>query len=184
MKKVLILISKGFEEIEAVSAIDVMRRGGLDVTIAAVGGNDLVVAGANGIKILADYFLRELDLSSFIAIVLPGGYANAMTLAKDELAQMVIKKFHSDGLLVAAICAAPLALDAAGIIKDNYTCYPGCEAGIQNGVYTENTVELASNVLTSRGPGTAICFGLAIVENLLGEEVMNNVKKGLLASYC
>jgi len=184
VKKDLLLIVNGFEEIEAISSIDVMRRGGLNVTIAAVGCHDLVITGANKIKILADYFLRELEPSNFAAVVLPGGSENAKTLASDELAQMVIKKFYADKRLVAAICAAPIALDAAGVLHGEYACYPGCEQSIQNANNVIKPVVISDNIITSRGPATAICFGIAIVEQLVDTQTASNVKRGLLADFC
>jgi 4-methyl-5(b-hydroxyethyl)-thiazole monophosphate biosynthesis len=107
-----------------------------------------------------------------------------MTLAENSTVQSLIKEFDSLGKNVAAICAAPIALDKAGVLKDEYTCYPGVPDAIKSSKFIEENIVESGNILTSRGPGTAVCFGIYIVEKLAGKETAEAVKKGMLADYC
>lgn len=180
MKKILVLISDGFEEIEAVASIDVLRRAGADVIVASV-SNSITVVGANKIAINADCKIFECNFKDFDALLLPGGFNNAQTLANNTDAQEMIKAFYSANKYVCAICAAPIALYAAGVLNCNYTCYPNCEQGIKSGNFSKDTVVIDGKIITSRGPGSAICFALAIVKELISKEKYEAVKNGMLA---
>ncbi len=181
-KRVLVPFADGFEEIEAVALVDTMRRGGIEVVMAGVDGE--TIKGAHGISIVADCTIDSVKAADFDMIALPGGYKNTMTLAENTIVQALIKEFDAKGKFVSAICAAPIALDRAGVLKDEYTCYPGVPDAIKSSKFIEKTVVESGNVLTSRGPGTAICFGLYIVEKLIGKESAEAVKSDMLASYC
>ncbi len=181
-KRVLLPLANGFEEIEAVALADTMRRGGIDVVIAGVDGETL--KGANGIRVVSDCPIASVKASDFDMIVLPGGYGGTMTLAENTTVQSLIKEFDTSGKCVAAICAAPIALDKAGVLKDEYTCYPGVQDSIKSSEFVEKMIVESGNILTSRGPGTAICFGIYIIEKLMGKETAEAVKGGMLASYC
>lgn len=183
MASVLIPISNGFEEIEAVSIIDILRRGGIQVTTASLG--DEKVTGANGITIIADNKLEYVDPEEFNMLVLPGGHDNAIALKQSVKVQEIIKQFDSSKKPIGAICAAPMALQEAGVIKNSYTCYPSYENDIGLEKFTDTKkVVIDENIITSRGPGTAICFGLEIVKILVGIETYNALKEGLIADYC
>ena len=183
MASVLIPISTGFEEIEAVSIIDVLRRGGIQVTTASLG--DEKVTGANGITIIANNKLEYVDASEFDMLVLTGGHDNAISLKESAKVQAIIKEFDATKKPIGAICAAPMALAEAGVIKDRYTCYPSYENDIGLEKFTDaQNVVVDQNITTSRGPGTAICFGLEIVRQLVGEDTYTELKSGLLADYC
>ena len=183
MASVLVPISNGFEEIEAVSLIDVMRRGGIEVVTASL--DDREVHGANGITIIANTKIDNVRVEDFDMIVLPGGHNNAVHLKENSRVQELLKAFDKAGKNVGAICAAPMALHEAGLIKNRYTCYPSYEEGIGVEKFTDKEkVVIDGNIMTSRGPGTAICFGLEIVRKLVGEESYSSVKEGILATYC
>ena len=107
-----------------------------------------------------------------------------MTLAENETVQRLIKEFDEARKTVGAICAAPIALDRAGVLKEEYTCYPGVPDVIKSSKFVEKTIVESQNVITSRGPGTAICFGLYIIEKLADKETAEAVKGGMLAAYC
>ena len=182
-KKVLLPFADGFEDIEMVALVDTMRRGGLDVVTAGVDSASPV--GAHGISVIADCLIGDVVSSDgFDMIVLPGGYKNTMTLADNQKVQTLIKEFDATKKQVGAICAAPIALDRAGVLKDEYTCYPGVSDAIKSSSFIEKTIVESGNVLTSRGPGTAICFGLYIVEKLVGKETAEAVKEEMIAGYC
>ena len=183
MANILIPIAKGFEEIEAVAVIDVLRRGGFNVMVHGVGERE--VEGAHGIVLKCDGILGKIRADDLDMIVLPGGWDGTNTLATDETVQSLLKEMDKKGKDIGAICAAPYALKQAGVLKDIYTCYPRVEEKIAKpGYHPELHVVEDQNVMTSRGPGTAICFGLAIVRKLKGEEAYERLKAALLAEYC
>ncbi len=183
MASVLIPLAEGFEEIEAVSIIDVLRRGGVEVTTAYLYNRE--VNGANGITILANTKIDDVRSEDFDMIVLPGGMPGSLNLKEDERVQKLLKEFDEKDKNIGAICAAPIALEEAGVLKEGYTCYPSYEEQIKTGGFTDaKKVVKTSNILTSRGPGTAICFALEIVKELVGEETHSQLKAGLLADYC
>lgn len=184
-KKVLVPIAEGFEEIEAVSIIDVLRRGGIEVLVRSL-DETLEVKGANGITVKADAPIGDLGADELDMVVLPGGWGGTDRLAVDEKVQALLKAMDAKGKQIGAICAAPFALNAAGVLKENYTCYPSVEEQIRLEGYGGDAHQVVEdqNVMTSRGPGTAICFGLQIVRKLVGEETYEQLKAGLLATYC
>ncbi len=185
MAKVVVPVATGFEEIEAVCIIDVLRRGGVEVLIASV-GKELSVKGANGIVIGCDLHVSGVSAEMIDMIVLPGGWGGTNMLAQDVNVQSLLRAMDAKGKLIGAICAAPYALYKAGVLKQAYTCYPSVEEQIEGSAYLgeSSAVVESGNVITSRGPATAICFALAIVRKLCGEESYLAVKGGLLADYC
>ena len=181
MAVVLVPLAKGFEEIEAISIVDVVKRAGIEVIIGSVNGA-LEVVGAHGITIKADKSIKDISADALDMIVLPGGWGGTKILAEDEKVQFLIKEMDAKGKHIGAICAAPFALDKAGVLKEKFTCYPSVEEEIKNSGYDATKKVISDkNILTSRGPATAICFGLEIVGILAGEEIKQNVKEGLLA---
>jgi len=180
MAKIIIPISNGFEEIEAITIIDVCRRANIEVTIAGV--EDLEITGAHGIKIISDANIENISSDDFDMIVLPGGLPNAYTLAENKNVQSLLKEFKEKNKKIGAICAAPYALHTAGVLNENFTCYPSFEQKIKlDGYHSKDSVVIDSNVITSRGPATAMSFALEIVNILCEEEIYTNVKSGLLA---
>jgi 4-methyl-5(b-hydroxyethyl)-thiazole monophosphate biosynthesis len=182
-KRVIVPLADGFEEIEAVSIIDVLRRAGVEVVTAAIVKKN--VQGAQGVTIIADEHIEEINPDTFDMIILPGGLPGAEHLRDNAKVINIIKEFHERQKLVGAICAAPIALHRAGAIEGAYTCYPSFEKQITKEGYTsEQKVVQNGNVITSRGPATAICFALSIVKELVGEKTYKELKAGLLADYC
>jgi 4-methyl-5(b-hydroxyethyl)-thiazole monophosphate biosynthesis len=187
MANVLLPLAEGFEEIEAVSLIDIMRRGGIEVTVAYLAGefaSDLVT-GANGITVQAEISLTNVISDDYDMIVLPGGWGGTNRLAENGRVQELLKEFKDTEKWVGAMCAAPYALHVAGVLNHNYTCYPSVEEQIRKEGYTDQQkVVVDGKVITSRGPGTAICFALEIVRLLVGEESYNAVREGTLSTFC
>ncbi len=186
MASVLLPLAKGFEELEAVALIDVMRRGGIEVRTAYLEDElqgDLVL-GANGITIQADTSIKNVIVDDFDMMVLPGGWGGTYALAENARVQELLKEFKAKKV-VGAMCAAPFALKKAGVLGEKYTAYPGAVDEIDHpGYVSDQKVVVDGNVMTSQGPGTAVCFGLAIVERLVGKETMQQIKEGMLLSYC
>lgn len=184
-KRVLVPLASGFEEIEAINIIDVLRRGEIEVIIGYLGDSTLVT-GANRITIQGETSIKNIDIDTLDMIVLPGGWGGTKTLATDKTIQNILKRMDKGNKLIGAICAAPYALHTAGVLKQNYTCYPSVENEIRlDGYQGElSTVIEDGNILTSRGPATAICFALEIVKKLAGVEKYIAIKNSLLARNC
>lgn len=183
MVTVLIPMAEGFEEIEAIAVIDVLRRGDINVMVYGVGQTE--VKGAHGVVIKCDGLVESVSADMIDMIVLPGGGGGTHILATDAKVQSLLQAMDAKGKAIGAICAAPLALKAAGVLKENYTCYPGTDKKIAAGrFHPDQSVVEDGNVMTSRGPGTAVCFGLAIVRKLQGDAVYRKVKSALLADCC
>lgn len=179
MAKIIVPIANGFEEIEAISVIDICRRADIEVTIAAV--EQIETTGAHNIKIKADCMINEVN-DEFDMIVLPGGLPNAFTLAENEKVQSLLKNMKEKKKKIAAICAAPYALHKANVLNHNYTCYPSFEEKIRlDGYHKDDMVVIDDDVITSKGPATATTFALELVRALKGDEVYSNIKKGVLA---
>jgi 4-methyl-5(b-hydroxyethyl)-thiazole monophosphate biosynthesis len=185
MSRVLVPLANGFEEIEAVTIIDVLRRAEIEVLVAYLDKNS-AVKGANGIIVIADMQVRDISVDTLDMIILPGGWDGTYALADDENVQNILKEMNEKGKSISAICAAPFALHKAGVLKHHYTCYPGAEEQIRLDGFMGDTSMIVEdeNIMTSRGPGTAICFALAIVKKLKGEEMYMMLKGGLIADFC
>jgi len=187
MSTILIPISKGFEEVELVSLVDVLRRGGNNVRIAYVEteiDTDLIV-GDNGITIKADTALRNIVSDEFDMILLAGGWDNAYTLRDNARVQSLIKEFYNDNKVVGAMCASVLALKEAEVLGNDYTCYPYVKDEVNHKGYRDDKMVVTDgNIMTSRGPGTALCFGLEIVKRLVGVESYEGIKEGMLLDFC
>ena len=184
MKKILIPIATGFEEIEAVTLIDVLRRANLEVITASV-EDKTQVQGANGITIIPDTNIKNIKSDDIDMILLPGGWGGTDILANDEYTQNLIKQMDEKQKDIAAICAAPYALKCANVLKDKYTCYPSVEEQIKQDGYTDQLkVVENSNIITSQGPGTALCLALYIVKKYTNDTKYQELKSGLLAEFC
>jgi len=183
MAKIIIPLATGFEEIEAVSIIDICRRANIEVIIAGV--DDVTVTGANGITIVTQISIEAISSKSIDMIVLPGGAEGTNILASNKTVQSLLKEFKKKDKFISAICAAPYALHKAGVLNQNYTCYPSFEKNIRAKGYEEaSDIVIDGKVLTSRGPGTAMCFALEIVKILTNDHTYISVKNGLLATHC
>lgn len=179
MANIIVPISNGFEEIEAITIIDVCRRANINVITAGI--EDLELKGAHGIKIICDNKIENISSEDFDMIVLPGGLPNAFTLAENPKVQSLLKEFKAKNKKIGAICAAPYALFKAEVLNQNYTCYPSFEQKIKLDGYNENDlVVIDKDVITSKGPATAMNFALEIVNLLCDKETYTSVKGGLL----
>jgi 4-methyl-5(b-hydroxyethyl)-thiazole monophosphate biosynthesis len=179
MKRIALLLAEGFEEVEAVTPNDFLRRAGIEVITPGVTGK--TVTGAHGVPFTADILLKDapVDLDG---IVIPGGMPGAANIAKSAAAVTLIQKLFSANKLVAAICAAPgVVLGPNGFLKGkNFTCYPGYEKDVANASFSETRVVKDGNLITSRGPGTAAEFAIALAEYLAGKDAADKVYKDTL----
>lgn len=176
--KVAILLSNGFEEIEAIAPMDVLRRANINCEYYSIDG--IEVEGAHGIKIRANRLLLDSDMSDVDMIVLPGGMPGAKNLAENPQVQQLIKEFDRQNKYIAAICAAPaLVLGRSGVVRGRkVTCYPGMEGYLSNSTYCSDIVVVDNNIITSQGPATALPFGFELVKILKGDS--SNLEEGML----
>jgi len=178
MKRVLVPLAEGFEELEAVTIIDVLRRAGIDVVVASLGSSP--VTGAHGIRISADTPLAALAEQDFDMIALPGGMPGADHLKKDPRIAEIVRRLHDKGRPVAAICAAPMVLDAAGVLNGRRaTSFPGFLKDAKTATVVGDAVVVDRGVITSRGPGTALDFALTLVAELAGPSVREAIESRL-----
>lgn len=170
MAKVYIFLAEGFEEIEALTVVDVLRRAKIEITMVSVTGSELVT-GSHGITTVADILFEDTDYREADMLVLPGGMPGTVNLTKHDGLSRLLKSFHEKGKDLAAICAAPRILGTKGFLNGkNATCYPGNEESLLGARYQDADVVTDGNIVTSRGMGTAIDFSLSLVTKLLGEE--------------
>jgi 4-methyl-5(b-hydroxyethyl)-thiazole monophosphate biosynthesis len=178
--KVYVHLAGGFEEIEALTVVDVLRRAEIDVQTVSVTGNK-EVAGAHQIKVIADLLFEDADYSEAGMIVLPGGMPGTLNLEKHEGLIEKILEFQNENKWLAAICAAPSVLGKMELLKEKTaTCYPGFEKYLEGAGFCENPVAVSGNVITSRGPGTAIYFALEIVRIIKGEETAKKLRESMI----
>jgi 4-methyl-5(b-hydroxyethyl)-thiazole monophosphate biosynthesis len=163
MKKVLVPLADGFEEIEAMSIIDVLRRAGVEVVTAGL--HALEVSGAHQVRVLADVLLEEALKRDYDMIVLPGGQPGTDNLRKDKRILETLRKMDQKKQKIAAICAAPMVLRDAGIAEGRkITSYPGLEREFGKYVHLQDRVVVDGDLVTGRGPGAALEFALKLVE--------------------
>jgi 4-methyl-5(b-hydroxyethyl)-thiazole monophosphate biosynthesis len=181
MSKVAVLFAEGFEEIEAVAIVDVLRRAGVDVQMAGVASD--VVVGANGISVNMDATLDAVKAADLDGIVLPGGIPGATNLRDNADVLALVREVHAAGKVVGAICAAPIALEAAGLLDGkSVTCYPSFDEQLSNVNYTSARVEQDGRIITGKGPGAAIEFGLKLVEELVSSQTASDLHAGMIVA--
>ena len=179
MSRIGVLLATGFEEIEAVTIIDVLRRAELDVVLVGVDGEN--VRGAHGLQVSTELSLAEAGKEDWSAIVLPGGLPGATNLRDNPEVIALIQSTSSGGGRLAAICAAPIVLGRAGVLQGRKaTCYPGFEDGLDGAECSEESVIVDGNITTSRGPGTSLDFSLSLVAQLKDQETADTLRAGML----
>jgi 4-methyl-5(b-hydroxyethyl)-thiazole monophosphate biosynthesis len=180
MARVLIPLAQGCEELEAVTIIDLLRRAGIDVVTAGL--DDQPVKASRGVVLIPDTVIDEVLDQEFDMIVLPGGLAGAQQLNEDSRILTLLKRLYQEGKYTAAICAAPTVLATAGLLDNKMaTSYPGIleKLDLQSTELTTQVVQIDGKVVTSRGPGTAMDFALALIELLLDKDTRDGVERPL-----
>ncbi|QHI67959.1 DJ-1 family glyoxalase III [Tichowtungia aerotolerans] len=180
MTRVIVPVANGSEEIETVTIIDVLRRAGWEVVLAGIQGSGPVTA-SRGVKLIPDAQWEKVDLSTFDMIVLPGGMDGTNAFCENDGVQEALRIFDIEELWIGAICAAPLALHKAGVLKHRaFTCYPGIEQKMKRRDRSGEAVVVSGHVITSQGPGTAMPFALRLIELVDGKDAAGQVATGLL----
>lgn len=173
---VYLFLADGFEEVEAIAPLDILRRAGVEVTTIGVTGE--LVTGAHGITVKADCGLDAVALENAEAVILPGGLGGTNNLDASDAVKKAVQYAYDNKKLVCAICAAPSILGKMGILRGKKaTCYPGFEEYFDGGNYTGDSVTKCDNIITADGMGSAYKFGFAITTELCGEEKAEEIKK-------
>lgn len=173
---VYVFLANGFEEIEASTTVDFLRRAGLDVTVVGIGGSE--ITGSHGIKVVTDSITVHFE--DMQAVILPGGMPGTLNLEKASLVQESLQYADEHHLLIGAICAAPSVLGHKGLlVNKNATCYPGFERELTGALVSDAPVVQDGNIITAKGAGVTIEFAAKIVSALLSAETANTVKEAM-----
>lgn len=178
--KVLVFLAEGFEEVEALTVVDYLRRANIEVDTVSIG--DKMVKGAHDIIVSADKLISEIESAGiYDAVVIPGGIPGATNLRDNDRVIEIVKSLNEEDKLLAAICAGPIVLERAGVIGGReITSYPGFEEELADCKYMEASVVRDGNIITSRGPALAVDFAIEIISYLQGERKIKEFKKGIL----
>jgi 4-methyl-5(b-hydroxyethyl)-thiazole monophosphate biosynthesis len=182
MMNVIVFLAAGFEEVEALTVVDYLRRiKSIRVDMVAI-GDSLMVSGSHQIAVKADHHIDDLqNLDAYAAVVIPGGMPGAANLRDDPRVIKIVKDMAAAGKLVAAICAGPIVLAKAELIAGKkVTSYPGFEADLGDSIYLQDAVVRDGNLITSRGPGKAVDFALELVTVLAGAKEAETLRKNIL----
>lgn len=181
-KQIYVFFADGFEDIEAMATVDILRRAGLCVTTVSVMG-EKTVHSAFGTPVICDEVFEKVDFTAAYLLVLPGGMPGAANLAGHKGLAEVIRRHVDAGKPYAAICAAPMVYGKLGLLKGKKaTCYPGFEQHLEGADYTGALVETDGNLITGKGPGATFLFALAIVRFVCGEAKVAELKAGMFIS--
>lgn len=183
MGRVYVFLADGFEEIEGLTVVDILRRAGVETSMVSI-TDDLQVIGSHQIPIRTDICIKDANFDDAELLVLPGGMPGTLHLGQCRILTDQLVRFSKDGRKVAAICAAPSVLGDLGILKGKRACcYPGFEERLAGAEVAFDKVTVDGNVTTSRGMGTAIPFALALVEQLVSKEKAAELKKGIIYGH-
>ncbi|AJA47812.1 DJ-1 family protein [Clostridium pasteurianum DSM 525 = ATCC 6013] len=182
MTDVLLFIAEGFEEIEALTVVDILRRANIKCDTCSLQGN--YVKGAHGIEVKADKSIEKIDKNQYGAVVLPGGMPGAKNLKENKKVIEIVQSFYNDNKIVSAICAAPVVLKEANVHRGNkITSYPSFKEELLEAEYLESIVAEDKNLITSRGPATAIYFGLKLAEKIAGKDAADKLREEMLLNF-
>lgn len=181
---VYVFLAHGFETTEALTTVDILRRGKVDVKTVAVGTEDNIVTSSHNIQVVADINEKELSKEDLQGVILPGGMPGTLNLAKSEAVQKYTVYCYENNLIVGAICAAPSILGKLGILQGkNAVCFPGFEDELKGSAISEDFVVTDGLVVTGKGMGATIPFGLQLLELFKDAETANNVHSSLQCPY-
>lgn len=180
MKKAYLFFATGFEEVEALTVVDILRRGGVDCKTVSIMG-DYDVISSHAITIRADLLFEEQNLEDADMLILPGGIPGTPNLKAHDGLDKLIRRYQEDGKYLAAVCAAPTVYGEKGLLKGkNATCYPGMEDGLTGANALTDSVVCDGQFITSRGMGTCIDFGLTLLAKLKDEKTAREIGKKIV----
>lgn len=179
-KKICVFFADGFEEIEGLTVVDLLRRAELEVTTISI-TEKKTIRGAHGIEVMADCLFEEMNFERIDMLVLPGGMPGTIHLSEHAALQELLKQYHQRQQYIAAICAAPGVLGELGFLQGRKaTCYPGMEGKLCGAEVVTAPVAVDGHIITSRGMGTAIDFSLALIKVLLGTEMEEKIRTSIV----
>lgn len=180
--RVAVFFGERFEEVEAITVVDFLKRAGYEVDTTSV-SHTHHVRGSHGVEIKTDFTIDEIRVSTYDLIVLPGG-PGFTNLEKCDILMKYVKRFPGEGKYVAAICAAPSILGRAGLLEGKKaTCFPGYEKELKGATYTGNEAEADGNIITGKSAGAAVAFSLKIVETISGHEAAKSLSDAVYYNY-
>lgn len=183
MKKAAVFFADGFEEVEGLTQVDLLRRAGIKTDMVSI-TNDKAVKGAHKIEIVCDMCIGEIEKDRYDAIILPGGMPGTTNLGNCAELREILLKYNAEGKIVAAICAAPSVLGKLGILEGKKACcYPGFEGELKGAEAVTDMVVSDGNVITSRGVGTAIEFAGALITALADGKKAGEIKESIIYGF-
>jgi len=178
---VYILLGKGFEEIEAVAPLDILRRGGVEAAFAGIGG--MTVEGAHGIAVNCDILVEAIKPENIDMLVVPGGLGGVESIMGSQTAMDLIKCAGEKGVALAAICAGPTVLYTLGFLDGiNAVCYPGMEEDMPQGKFGDSPACVDGKIITGRGPGAALEFGFELLRYFKGSDAVEKLRNSMVCS--
>lgn len=182
MAKAYEFLANGFEDIEALAPVDILRRGGIEIKTVSI-GDSIMVESAHGVQVKADMMFGEADLNDADLLLIPGGMPGAKNLDEHEGVRCALAKQAEQNKLIGAICAAPMVLGHLGLLRGRKaTCYPGFETELDGAIYTSEPYTVDGNIITGKGPGASFEYAYALLTLMKGERVVEALKKGMM--YC
>lgn len=184
MAKAYTFLATGFEEIEALAPIDILRRGGVEVQTVSITGSEYVTS-AHGVTIKADTLFEDAgDFSDADILMLPGGMPGAANLNAHEGLRQTLLAHHAGGKRIGAICAAPMVLGSLGLLKGRKaTCYPGFEQYLEGATYTPQLVQEDGHITTGEGPAAALPYGYRLLSYFIGKEQTRQIEQGMMYAH-
>lgn len=180
MAKVYEFLANGFEDIEALGPVDVLRRGGLDVKTVSVSG-DLMVSSAHGVQVKADMLFEDVNFDDADLLLIPGGMPGAKNIDEHDGVRRALVAHAANEKLIGAICAGPMVLGHLGLLRGKKaTCYPGFEDQLDGAVFTAAPFTIDGNIITGKGPGATLAYAYALLGQFKGERVVEEMKKGMM----
>ena len=180
MSKVYVFLAEGFEEIEGLTVVDLLRRAKVETEMVSI-MKGKQINGSHGIKVTADRMFEDVDFSDADLLVLPGGMPGTLNLGNHEGLCELLKKHYAENKMIAAICAAPSVFGQLGFLNGRIaTCYPGFENKLEGAIVCATKVAVDGNVTTSKGLGTAIDFSLKLIEQLVDQQTALEISQGIM----
>lgn len=180
MAKVYEFLANGFEDIEALGPVDVLRRGGLDVKTVSISGS-LLVESAHGVQVKADMLFEDADFADADLLLVPGGMPGAKNIDEHEGVRKALAAHAACGKTVGAICAGPMVLGHLGLLRGRKaTCYPGFEGELEGAEYTAAQFTVDGNIVTGKGPGATLGYAYALLSLFKGSQVVDELKRGMM----
>ena len=183
MAKIYQFMAEGFEDVEALAPVDILRRGGQEIVMVSITGSEYVTS-AHGVTLKTDALFDDVDLADADLLMLPGGLPGSTNLNAHEGLREALVKHYESGKRIAAICAAPMVFGSLGLLEGKRaTCYPGCESTMTGAEYTKQLVTIDGNIITGEGPAAAFPYAYAILEIFAGKAVADQLREGMMFNH-